>query len=65
MRERAFTLEWFRRQTIGRFDPAECAAWTLDSDDVRVLVGTMGRFPLFRATGWAILDRAVIAGSGA
>ena len=65
MRERAFTLEWFRRQTIGRFDPAECAAWTLDSDDVRVLVGTMGRFPLFRATGWAILDRAVIAASGA
>ena len=65
MRERAFTLEWFRRQTIGRLDPSECAAWTLDSEDVRVLVGTMGRFPLFRATGWAILDRAVLAGCGA
>ncbi len=30
--------------------------WRLDAQDVRVLAGTMGRFPGFRRTGWRILD---------
>jgi hypothetical protein len=60
MRERAFTLEWFRRQQVVRTRPEELATWTLDTDDVRVLVGTMGRFPLFRPMGWAILHHAEI-----
>ena len=60
MRERAFTLEWFRRQQVVRTRPEELATWTLDADDVRVLVGTMGRFPLFRPMGWAILHHAEI-----
>ena len=64
MRERAFTLEWFRKQTIPWMKPADCASWMLDAEDVRVLVGAMGRFPYFRPTGWAILDRAVLAGVG-
>ncbi len=60
LRERAFTLEWFRRQQSAGELPVECNAWVLDADDVRVLVGTMGRFPLFRATGWEILDQATL-----
>lgn len=63
MRERAFTLEWFRRQTVGRIDPGLCASWTLDAEDLRVLVGAMGRFPYFRRTGWAILGSATIEGA--
>jgi len=61
MRERAFTLEWLRRQTLGRLGADELAAWTLDAEDLRVLVGAMGRFPFFRPTGWAILERASFA----
>lgn len=67
LRERAFTLEWFRRQfspQAPRERRAACshcaAAWTLDRDDLRALVGAMGRFPFFRPTGWAIIDAATI-----
>lgn len=57
--ERSFTLEWFRRQrATGRGE--EMPAWTLDGDDLRVLVGTMGRFPMFRAVGFRILEMANI-----
>jgi len=65
MRERAFTIEWFRREHVVRANCDEAVAWTLDSDDVRVLVGTMGRFPLFRPTGWKILEHASVAESAA
>jgi hypothetical protein len=61
LRERAFTLEWFRRQRGARTTAAAAArAWTLDRDDLRALVGAMGRFPFFRPTGWAIIDGAAI-----
>ena len=57
MRERSFTLEHFRRQraweTEERFDD-----WVLDAEDLRVLMGTMGRFPRFRPVGWRILASA-------
>ena len=29
---------------------------------VRVIVGTMGRFPLFMSTGWKILQSATVIG---
>ena len=61
MRERAFTLEWMRRQTALGSSADEIRAWTLDDEDVRTLVGTMGRFPMFREVGWRILDTAMIA----
>ena len=61
IRERTFTLEWLRRTLRGRIDPADNPEWMLDADDVRVLVGTMARFPHFRRTGWEILDRSVVA----
>jgi hypothetical protein len=34
----------------------------IDSDDIRVIAGTMGRFPTFRKTGWRILHTAQIVG---
>lgn len=57
MRERAFTMENFRRRRVTDttgFQPD----WVLDEDDVRVITGTMGRFPGFRDTGWHILEKA-------
>ena len=32
----------------------------IDNDDVRIITGTMGRFPSFRPTGWRILETAQI-----
>ncbi len=57
MRERAFTMEHFRRERASEEGLAS-DAMTLDPEDIRVLAGAMGRFPLFRPTGWAILERA-------
>lgn len=59
LRERAFTLEHFRRQnvpeTTGRVDEED---WILDDEEVRTITGTMGRFPGFRRVGWHILESA-------
>lgn len=59
MRERTFTMEHFRRQRLNAFAGVE-ADWVIDPDEVRVITGTMGRFPLFRQTGWTILESAKI-----
>ncbi len=57
LRERAFTMERFRRQRVE--DATGCEPeWLLDDEDVRMLAGTMGRFPTFRAAGWRILESA-------
>ncbi|MGA1400139.1 MAG: hypothetical protein ACO38P_07105 [Phycisphaerales bacterium] len=57
MRERSFTLEHFRRQRAwGGRD--EFDQWVLDAEDLRVLMGTMGRFPRFREVGWRIISLA-------
>jgi hypothetical protein len=59
MRERVFTMQyvrWERAQSSTGFD-IPCV---IDSDDVRVIAGTMGRFPTFRDTGWRILQSAQI-----
>lgn len=61
IRERAFTMERFRRERVTEatgFEPD----WLLDAEDVRLLAGTMGRFPTFRDTGWRILEIARIFG---
>ena len=34
----------------------------VETEDVRLLAGTMGRFPSFRDTGWRILESARIFG---
>ena len=57
MRERAFTLEHFRRQQADLSGVKE-DPWPLDEEDIRVITGTMGRFPAFREVGWQILQNA-------
>ena len=57
MRERAFTLEHFRRQQAD-LTGVEEDPWPLDEEDIRVITGTMGRFPAFREVGWEILRNA-------
>lgn len=64
LRERAFTLGWFRRTVVASPRDGEFDAWLLDDEDLRTLVGTMGRFPAFRATGWRILEHATHVGGG-
>jgi hypothetical protein len=59
MRERVFTMQhtsWERAAGSTCFE-IPCV---IDSDDVRVITGTMGRFPTFRRTGWRILHTAQI-----
>ena len=55
LRERAFTLEHFRRQRIADMVGTE-QDWVLDEEEIRTITGTMGRFPGFRRIGWRILE---------
>jgi hypothetical protein len=61
MRERLFSLEFLQRQRLNELAgfPVD---WTIDHEEVRVIVGTMGRFPMFRSTGWKILQTATVVG---
>ena len=59
MRERAFTLEHFRRQQAD-IQGVSQEPWPLDDEDIRVITGTMGRFPAFRDVGWQILQNAQV-----
>jgi hypothetical protein len=52
LRERAFSVELARRE----MQPDE--PWVLDVEEVRNIVGTMGRFPAFRDKGHRILRHA-------
>jgi len=52
LRERAFSME------ISRREHASEEPWVLDLDEVRDLIGTMGRFPAFRDKGHHILRNA-------
>lgn len=63
MRERVFTMEFARRQRLSDWTGIE-SEWTIDNEDVRVLAGTMGRFPAFHGTGWQILRTARIVRNG-
>lgn len=58
MWERVFTMEFARRQRLERWTGVETPEWVLDSDDLKLLVGTMGRFPSFRERGMQILESA-------
>lgn len=59
--ERAFTLEHASRR-CGPGLKSFGESWLMDSEDVAMLVGTMGRFPTFRPTGWRILESAGFVG---
>jgi hypothetical protein len=61
--ERRAARSWIGERGSGsmRQKPSRgCVEWTLDEEDLRNLVGAMGRFPFFRPTGWRILDQAAI-----
>jgi hypothetical protein len=59
MRQRIFEID----HSIRSFEQASFGIerdWVLDRDDIKVLVGTMGRFSGFRSRGWSILNSARI-----
>lgn len=61
IRERVFTMEharWERAVGCTGFD-IPCI---VDEDDVRIITGTMARYPTFRETGWQILNSAKVVG---
>lgn len=61
IRERVFTMEharWERAVGCTGFE-IPCV---VDEDDVRVITGTMARYPTFRETGWRILNSAKVVG---
>ncbi len=59
MRERLFTMEYAQRQHPSH-DGDPPADWAIDQEEIKVIVGTMGRFPMFRSTGWKILQTATV-----
>ncbi len=57
LRERVFTMQFASHQRFLDWT-GRMLSLTLDNDDVKSLVGTMGRFPTFRKTGWKLLQTA-------
>ncbi|NOG53032.1 MAG: hypothetical protein HND57_01650 [Planctomycetes bacterium] len=57
LRERALVMESFRRQRLADWTGVN-EEWMLDEQEVRIVTGTMARFPSFRRTGWRILNSA-------
>ncbi|MCH8806804.1 MAG: hypothetical protein IH986_12045 [Planctomycetes bacterium] len=59
LRERVLEMDF-------RLHKAQCEAtdldlpYTIDHEDMRLIVGAMGRFPIFHETGWEILQTAKI-----
>jgi len=67
LRERAFTLSFQAAPSDATGKLSEDFP-RLDKEDLRTLVGTMGRIPFFRPTGWQLLKVTLaylISGSGA
>lgn len=62
MRERLFTMELMQRRQLNDLAGIE-VDWMIDREDIEALIGTMGRFPSFRGTGWQILHEATIVAS--
>jgi hypothetical protein len=57
LRERVFTMQYASHQRFLDWT-GRMLSLTLDNEDVKALVGTMGRFPAFRDTGWKLLQTA-------
>ncbi len=58
LRERAFYLSFVASQ-VGESPQSNAVRSVLDEEDLRLLVGAMGRFPRFRNTGWRMLAVAM------
>ncbi len=63
LRERVFSMQFASQQRFLDWTGRELSI-TLDHDDLRALVGTMGRFPTFRDTGWRLLETARVVRNG-
>lgn len=63
LRERVFSMQFASHQRFLDWT-GRMLSLTLDNEDVRALVGTMGRFPAFRDTGWKLLQTARILREG-
>ncbi len=63
LRERVFTMQFASHQRFLDWT-GRMLSLTLDNDDVKALVGTMGRFPAFRETGWKLLQTARVVRTG-
>jgi hypothetical protein len=59
MREQLFTMELMQRQRLNDLAGVS-VEWMIDDDELRLIVGTMGRFPSFRRAGWRILQTATV-----
>lgn len=62
LREQIWTIEHLRRRARESAGDVHAEPWVLDGDELRVLAGTMGRFPIFRETGWQILQKVRLPG---
>ena len=59
MRERVFSMQYAgHRRFVGW--TGQPLRMTIDSDDIKMITGTMGRFPQFRQTGWDMLENACV-----
>jgi hypothetical protein len=59
MRERVFSIQFDgHRRFVGW--TGQNTPLTIDTDDIRMITGTMGRFPQFRETGWNMLESASV-----
>jgi hypothetical protein len=59
MHERVFTMQHTRWERAAGSTGFEIPV-IIDSDDVRIITGAMGRFPFFKETGWRILRTAQV-----
>jgi hypothetical protein len=59
MHERVFTMQHTRWERAAGSTGFEIPV-IIDSDDVRIITGAMGRFPFFKETGWQILRTAQV-----
>ncbi|MDP7086001.1 MAG: hypothetical protein QF360_00065 [Phycisphaerales bacterium] len=63
MRERVFSIQFDgHRRFIGW--TGQNTPLTIDTDDIRMITGTMGRFPQFRDIGWNMLESANMVTEG-
>jgi hypothetical protein len=59
LRERVFTMQYTLHQVLVDSTGLELD-FTIDDEDVRMITGTMGRFPAFRGIGWKIFQTGKI-----
>lgn len=59
LRQRALLMQHHANEKLARQSGLRFDA-TIDDEDMRIIAGTMGRFPGFRPVGWRILESAKV-----